>query len=99
MFNKCNILGNEMLIYLDYALCLHFTFLVVPESHIFFVLHGGEVGEPFSISDHVSRATGVHQPHALQSSIVHLHRMREDQWLCVGVSEKNIRNPVLNHTT
>jgi hypothetical protein len=29
-----------MLIYLDYALYLHFTFLVIPESHIFFVLHG-----------------------------------------------------------
>jgi hypothetical protein len=29
-----------MLIYVDYALCLYFTFLVVSESHIFFVLHG-----------------------------------------------------------
>jgi hypothetical protein len=66
-----------MLIYLDYALCLHFTFLVIPESHIFFMLHRGEVGELFSISGHVLRATRVYQPHVLQSSIVHLHRTRE----------------------
>jgi hypothetical protein len=85
-----------MLIYLDYALCLHFTFLVVSESHIFFVLHGGEIGEPFSISGHVSRATGVHQPHVLQSSIVHLHRTREGRWLCAGVSEKIL---VIQHLT
>jgi hypothetical protein len=49
-----------MLIYFDYTLCLHFTFLVIPKSHIFFVLDGGEVGESFSISYLVSRAAGVH---------------------------------------
>ena len=99
MFNKSNVLENEMLINFDYSLCLHFTFLVIPECHLFFALHGGEVGEPFSISGHVLRAAGVHQPHVLQSSIIHLHRTIEGRWLSAGVSKTHLRNPALNQTT
>jgi hypothetical protein len=39
--------------------------------------HESEVGEPFSDSGHVSRATEVHQPHVLQASVHHLHRTRK----------------------
>jgi hypothetical protein len=31
VFNKSNILGNDVLIYLDYAICPHFTFLSSPK--------------------------------------------------------------------
>jgi hypothetical protein len=60
--------------------------------------HGSEIGEPFSNSGHVLRATRVHQSHVLQTSIQHLHRTRKGQWLSAGVSEINLRNPILNHT-
>jgi hypothetical protein len=45
-------------------LIMSFVF-TLPESHIFFVLYGGEVGKPFSIFGHVSRAAGVHQSYVL----------------------------------
>jgi hypothetical protein len=31
--------------------------------------------------------------------VLHLHRMRRGRWLSAGVSEINLRNPALNHTT
>jgi hypothetical protein len=61
--------------------------------------HWSKVGEPFSDSSHVSRATGVHQPHVLQSSVQHLHRTRRGRWFSAGVSEINLRNLPLNHVT
>jgi hypothetical protein len=61
--------------------------------------HESEAGEPFCDSSHVSRATRVHQPHVLQSSVQHLHRTRRGWWLSVGGSEKNLRDPALNYAT
>jgi hypothetical protein len=59
----------------------------------------GEVGEPYSDSNHVMWATGIHEPRVLQASIHHLHRTRRGWWLCAGVSEINLRNSALNHVT
>jgi hypothetical protein len=41
----------------------------------------------------------VHEPCVLQASVHHLYRMRKGRWLSAGVSEINLRNPALNHTT
>ena len=35
---------------------------------------GGEAGEPFVISGHVARTTGVHDPPVLQASDLHISR-------------------------
>jgi hypothetical protein len=59
---------------------------------------GSGARESFFVIGHVSWATGVHQSLVLQTSIHHLHRMREGRWLSAGVSEKNLRNLVFNHT-
>jgi hypothetical protein len=59
----------------------------------------GEVGEPYSNSNHEIWATEIYEPRVLQASVHHLHRTRRGQWLHAGVSEINLRNPALNHTT
>jgi hypothetical protein len=61
--------------------------------------HESEVGEPSSDSCPVSRATRVHQPHVLQTSVHQLHRMRIGRWLSAGVSEINLSNPAHNDAT
>jgi hypothetical protein len=99
MFNKSDVLGNEMIIYLDYAIYLHFTFLVIPESHILLVWQGSGVEEPFLIFGHVSWATRIHEPRIFEASVHHLHKMRRGRWLRDGVNEINLRNPIFNHAT
>jgi hypothetical protein len=44
------------------------TFPIIPKSDVLFGHHWGEVGEPPSISGHVSITTGVDQPKALHAS-------------------------------
>jgi hypothetical protein len=75
------------------------TLLVIPKSHILLVWQGSEAREPFLISGHVSWATRIHEPCVLQAFIHHLHKARRGQWLGAGVSEINLRNPILNHAT
>jgi hypothetical protein len=41
----------------------------------------------------------LHVPLVIQASIDHLHRMRKGRWLSTGVSEIDLRNPTLSHTT
>jgi hypothetical protein len=52
--HKSDIIQGEEVIYLDDVGTEHFTFLVIPESHILFVWQGSEAGEPFLVTDHVS---------------------------------------------
>jgi hypothetical protein len=96
---RANINQGETTIYLDDAGTEHLTLLVIPKCHILLVWQGNEVGEPFLISGHMSRATEIHEPHVLQASDHHLHRMRRSRWLGAEVNEINFRNPALNHAT
>jgi hypothetical protein len=94
-----DIIQGEAIIYLDDAGTEHLALLIIPKSHILLVWQGSEAGEPFLISGQVLRATRIHEPRVLQASIHHLHRTRKVRWLSAGVSEKNLRNPALNHVT
>jgi hypothetical protein len=94
-----DIIHGEAVIYLDDASTKHLTLLVNPKSHILLVWQGSEAGEPFLVFGHVSWATRIHGPRVLQASIHYLHRMRKGRWLSAGVSEINLWNPALNHTT
>jgi hypothetical protein len=54
LIHKRDIIQGEEVIYLDDAGTKHFTFLIIPKSHILLVLQGSEAGEPFLIFGHVS---------------------------------------------
>jgi hypothetical protein len=97
--HKCDVFLVEVVVYLDDAGTKNFTLLVIPKSHIVLMWKGNEAGKSFLITGHVSWAIEGHQPLILQASVHHLHRMREGRWLNAGVSEKNLRNTTLNHTT
>jgi hypothetical protein len=97
--HKSNIIQGETVIYLDDVGPKHLTLLVIPKSHILLVWQRSEDGESFLVSGYVLWATGIYEPHVLQTSVHHLHRMRKGQWLSAGVSEINLRNPALNHVT
>jgi hypothetical protein len=97
--HKSDIIHGEAVIYLDDTGPKRLILLVILKSHILLVWQVSEAGEPFLISGHVSRATGIHEPHVLQASIYHLHRTRKGRWLSAGVSEINLRNSALNHAT
>jgi hypothetical protein len=99
LVHKNDIIQGEVVIYLDDACTKNLTLLVIPKSHILLVCQGSETGEPFLVSDHLSLATGIHEPLVLQASVHHLHRTRRGRWLSAGISEIKHRNPALNHVT
>jgi hypothetical protein len=70
--HKSDIIQAEAIIYLDDAGTEHLTLLVIHKSHILLVWQGSEAGEPFLISGHVSWATRIHEPLALQASVQHI---------------------------
>ena len=43
----------------------HLTFVVILKSDVLLGTHGGEAREPSRISGHVTRTSGVNQPHVL----------------------------------
>jgi hypothetical protein len=54
LIRKSDIIQGEVVIYLDDAHTKHFTFLIIPKSHILLVCQGSEVGELFLVSGHLS---------------------------------------------
>jgi hypothetical protein len=90
------ILGDKLLLFQGGSVTPYLSYHP-QKSHTLCVI-GSEAGESFLVLDHVSRATGIHEPRVLQTTVHHLYRMRKGRWLNARVSEKNFRNPTLNHT-
>jgi hypothetical protein len=60
--HKSDIIQGEEVIYLNDAGTKHFTFLVIPKSHILLVWQGSEARELFLVSSLVSWTTEIHEP-------------------------------------
>jgi hypothetical protein len=75
--DKRNTPKSHILTHLHRAHRKHSTSPIIPKSDVLLGHHRGEAGEPSSISGHVSRATGVDLPKALQAS--HLQNQKRER--------------------